>query len=113
MTILATPFSVRPELSIKDSTLLGWGQDLADQHRADPWDPARCSNQQCAPRSGYPCHPRRIADRLIAASTAGWPHCWTARLDALSCGVQPIEATPVGITRGIAPSHDCSSGGRR
>ena len=95
MTLLASPPAAMPKVSTQDPVLLCWGRDLADQNQADSRDPSRCSNRLCAPRGGYPCHPRRIADRLIAASRAGWPHCWSAWLDALSCGVQPARVMKV------------------
>ena len=88
MTLIAfRPATVGP--SGGDPFLRRWGLELARQHRAEPDDPSRCSSQQCRPQGGYPCHRRRIADRLIAASAAGWPQCWTARHDALSCGLSP------------------------
>jgi hypothetical protein len=97
VTLLALPPADTAQQSTQDPALLRWGLDLADQHQADPTDPTRCSNQRCRPHVAYPCQPRRIADRLITASTAGWPHCWTARIDALSCGLSP-SGDAAGIT---------------
>ena len=91
-----------PEVSTKDAELLRWGQGLAELHQADSRDSTRCRNQHCVSQRGYPCHPRRIADRLIAASAAGWPHCWTARVDALSCAA-PWLPGPAGSPQKTAP----------
>ncbi|GLH99867.1 hypothetical protein, partial [Phytohabitans aurantiacus] len=86
----ATPMTAQAAgSSTQDLKLLHWGLDLAGQHQAEPTDTTRCTNQRCAPAAGYPCQPGRIATRLIAASEAGWVHRWTARIDALSCGLRP------------------------
>ena len=45
---------------------------------------------------------RRIADRLNAESTAGWPYSWTARVDALACGV-PFSLVMPPASPGRAP----------
>ena len=99
MTLLALPPAARP--SVQDEALRRWGLDLAEQHQAEPADPTRCSNRRCNADSGHPCRPRRTAEELIAASEAGWPHRWTARLDALSCGFSPSEDA-ASITAGAA-----------
>jgi hypothetical protein len=104
-TTLATPVAgLAP--SRPDPMMLQWGRDLAERHRADPTDASRCGNPQCGVAASYPCRVRRIADRLIAASQAGWPHLWTARIDALSCGATPARVMPAASTAAPMPGRD-------
>lgn len=85
-----------------DQVLRQRGIDLAQQHQAESGEPMRCRNHQCSSNNGYPCYPRRIAERLVAASAAGWPQCWTARHDALSCGLSP-SSVAAGVTAQQVP----------
>jgi hypothetical protein len=72
--ILVAPTLVAvPELSTKDEELLRRDQGIAELHQADSRDSTTWRNQRCVPQPGYPCHPRRIADRLIAARAASCP----------------------------------------
>jgi hypothetical protein len=109
VTLLATSSTRPARESTKDTALLSWGEELAELHQPDPEEPTRCGNPHCDPLGGYPCHGRRIADRLIDASTAGWPHCWTARLDALSCGI-PLAVMPAAQPGGAGPAHRTTAG---
>jgi len=109
MTLLTRPAATTEATTppfAADPNLLLWGQDLARQHQVQLVDCSKCSNPRCPAESGYPCLPRRIADRLIAASEAGWPHCWTARHDALSCGLSP-SGDATGITQRPSPDRGC------
>ena len=78
---------------LADPALWTLGVRLADRHRLDPGG-ARCQNVQCTAYRGYPCPRRRTADHLVAASAAGWPQRWTARIDALSAGAELAAVMP-------------------
>jgi hypothetical protein len=70
---------------VQDASLWAQGQALAVAHAPDPLRPGHCANSGGG--AGYPCLPRRLADRARCASRQGWPQRWTARLDMHSCGI--------------------------
>src|SRR5882724_7131647 len=104
MTLLTPPATTDAanEPSDDDPILLRWGLALVHQHQAQPGDPSRCSNLQSSPNRGYPCLVRRIAERLVVASMAGWPAAGPSRHDAFSCGLSPsTDATGITASAGF------------
>jgi hypothetical protein len=59
---------------------------------------------ECSSIGDYPCRPRWVAERVVAASAVGWPHRWAARYDALSCGLSP-SADAAGVTARPGPDR--------
>lgn len=91
-----TPITLAHQSTV-DLVALRWGQELADRHCADPDNSTRCSYFPCG---SYPCIPRRVANQLITSSAAGWQRSWTARIDALTCGVPVVAGDAGGIAGG-------------
>lgn len=77
-----------------DATVEHTGWALAAAYPPHPHTLGRCLHVRCVESAGYRCPTRRQADLLSAASTARWPQFWQARLDALSCGIDPRSTTP-------------------
>ena len=75
----------RPPASVADPQLWSGAQALIDRHSPTPGTGC-CVHLSCR-GAGHPCRIRRLADRMAAASNADWPQRLTARIDALSCGL--------------------------
>jgi hypothetical protein len=74
-----------------DLDLWGWGVALAERQQPDPVAASRCMNASCDGSEVFPCTGRRTAQRLMDVSRGSWSHRWTARLDALSCGLKRLN----------------------
>jgi hypothetical protein len=77
---------------VVDPDLWRWGTALAGRHQPDATAPSRCGNRWCVDADAFPCRGRTMAKRMLDASRGPWPRRWTARLDALSCGLDRLDA---------------------
>ena len=110
MTIadLTTVVGPPPPNEVIDLDLWGWGAALADRHQPDPVASSQCIDTSCADGAAFPCIGSRTAERLLDASRGPWPHRWTARLDALSCGLDRLRASPPARSRPTATEQSAA-----
>ncbi|MEV6527577.1 hypothetical protein AB0M43_37195 [Longispora sp. NPDC051575] len=72
--------------ALVDPDLARAADHLAARHTPSAADPARCSALGCA--EAFPCLVARFAARAAVAARASRREAWTARLDAVTAGIQ-------------------------
>lgn len=105
-----SPGVARVPGDVVDPDLWRWGIALADQHRPDAAVPSRCRSGCHVDGESFPCRGRASAERLLDASRGSWPCRWTARLDALSCGLVRPDAGQRPRSRSTATDESAPGG---